>query len=186
MTDKNVTPLVIKLGGAAISCSETLSAIFSAIAKYQSSAKRSIVIVHGGGCIVDDLMARLDLKPRKINGLRVTPQEDIELVAGALAGSANKVLQARAKADGLNAMGLCLADGDLCKVSKIDDELGAVGSAEPGNSSVLNVLLAHPRSENDYSFCEQYKTTHILYFTYLVIFWGEMKGGLRIMILASF
>ena len=143
MTDKNATPLVIKLGGAAISCSETLSAIFSAIAKYQSSAKRGIVIVHGGGCIVDDLMARLDLKPRKINGLRVTPKEDIELVAGALAGSANKVLQAQAKADGLNAVGLCLADGDLCKVSKIDDELGAVGSAEPGNPSVLNVLLAH-------------------------------------------
>ena len=142
MTDNKPTPLVIKLGGAALSCTETLSQVFSAIADYQKQAQRRIVIVHGGGYLVDDLMAQLQIETLKKGGLRVTPYEQIPLIAGALAGTANKMLQGQAIKDGLNAVGLSLADGGLCQVEELDPELGAVGKATPGNSTVLQAILA--------------------------------------------
>ena len=89
-------PLVIKLGGAALSCTETLSKLFGAISSYQQQAQRPIVIVHGGGYLVDDLMNQLKLETVKKDGLRVTPYDQIPLIAGALAGTANKLLQGQA------------------------------------------------------------------------------------------
>lgn len=141
MTDNKLTPLVIKLGGAALSCSETLSQVFGAIAQYQKQAQRRIVIVHGGGYLVDDLMAKLQLETIKKEGLRVTPYEQIPVIAGALAGTANKMLQGQAIKDGLNAVGLSLADGGLCHIKELDPELGAVGKATPGDSTVLQAIL---------------------------------------------
>ncbi|KOO02605.1 acetylglutamate kinase [Vibrio nereis] len=142
MTDNNQTPLVIKLGGAALSCTETLSKVFGAVAQYQKQAQRRIVIVHGGGYLVDDLMNNLQLKTVKKDGLRVTPYEQIGVIAGALAGTANKMLQGQAIKDGLNAVGLSLADGGLCQVTELDPELGAVGKATPGKSDVLQAILS--------------------------------------------
>ncbi|WP_341664985.1 acetylglutamate kinase [Vibrio sp.] len=141
MTEKKQTPLVIKLGGAALSCSKTLSQVFGAIADYQSSAQRPIVIVHGGGYLVDELMDKLHLETVKKDGLRVTPYEQIPLITGALAGTANKMLQGQAIKDGLNAIGLSLADGGLCQVEELDPELGAVGTATPGSSTLLQAIL---------------------------------------------
>lgn len=141
MTDTKQNPLVVKLGGAALSCSETLSKLFGAIADYQQKAQRPIVIVHGGGYIVDELMEKLQLKTVKKDGLRVTPYDQIGFIAGALAGTANKLLQGQAIKDGLNAVGLSLADGGLCQVEELDPELGAVGQATPGNPDVVNALL---------------------------------------------
>jgi len=141
MTDTKLDPLVIKLGGAALSCSETLSKLFSAIAQYQAQAQRRIVIVHGGGYLVDDLMAKLQLPTVKKDGLRVTPYDQIGVIAGALAGTANKMLQGQAIKDGLNAVGLCLADGGLCVVEELDPELGAVGKSTAGDGTVTKLLL---------------------------------------------
>ncbi len=84
MSDLKLSPLVIKLGGAALDCAETLSKLFGAIAQYQNQAQRRIVIVHGGGYLVDDLMAKLQLKSVKKDGLRVTPYDQIPIIAGAL------------------------------------------------------------------------------------------------------
>lgn len=142
MSDLKLSPLVIKLGGAALDCAETLSKLFGAIAQYQNQAQRRIVIVHGGGYLVDDLMAKLQLKSVKKDGLRVTPYDQIPIIAGALAGTANKMLQGQAIKDGINAVGLSLADGGLCHVEELDPELGAVGKATPGDSTLLQAILA--------------------------------------------
>ncbi len=141
MADTKQNPLVIKLGGAALSCSETLSKLFGAIAQYQEQAHRQIVIVHGGGYLVDDLMTKLQLPTVKKDGLRVTPYDQIGVIAGALAGTANKMLQGQAIKDGLNAVGLCLADGGLCIVEELNPELGAVGRATAGDATVTKLLL---------------------------------------------
>lgn len=135
-------PLVVKLGGAALSCTETLGKLFSAVSQYQLSAQRPLVIVHGGGYLVDELMTKMQLETVKKEGLRVTPYDQIPFIAGALAGTANKMLQGEAIKNGVNAIGLSLADGGLCKVTELDPELGAVGSATPGNSSLLQAILA--------------------------------------------
>ena len=135
-------PLVVKLGGAALSCTETLGKLFGAVSQYQQLAQRPLVIVHGGGYLVDELMIKMQLETVKKEGLRVTPYEQIPFIAGALAGTANKMLQGEAIKNGVNAIGLSLADGGLCKVTELDPELGAVGSATPGNSSLLQAILA--------------------------------------------
>lgn len=135
-------PLVIKLGGAALSCSDTLSKLFNAIENYQNQANRALVIVHGGGYLVDELMEKLQLQTIKKNGLRVTPYDQIPEIAGVLAGTANKLLQGEAIKNGLNAVGLCLADGGLCQVEELDPELGAVGKASAGDATVVKAILA--------------------------------------------
>ncbi len=135
-------PLVIKLGGTALSCPETLTKLFNAVKSYQKQRKRELVIVHGGGYLVDELMERLNLQTVKKNGLRVTPYEHIAVIVGALAGTANKRLQGEAIKSGLNVIGLCLADGGLCKVKQLDAELGAVGQAEAGDATLLKAILA--------------------------------------------
>ncbi|CCN70340.1 acetylglutamate kinase [Vibrio nigripulchritudo SFn118] len=134
-------PLVVKLGGAALECSETLGKLFGAIKDYQQSAQRAIVIVHGGGYLVDDLMGKLQLATVKKDGLRVTPYDQIPVIAGALAGTANKLLQGEAIKSGVKAVGLSLADGGLCDVTELDPELGAVGNATPSNPEVLQAVM---------------------------------------------
>ncbi|GAM56121.1 acrtylglutamate kinase [Vibrio ishigakensis] len=119
-------PLVVKLGGAALECSETLAKLFGALQKVQQQSRRSIVVVHGGGYLVDELLSKLSLESTKKNGLRVTPAEQIPVVTGALAGTANKMLQGEAIKAGLQTVGLALADGGLCKVEQLDPELGSV------------------------------------------------------------
>lgn len=136
-----IKPLVIKLGGAALSSPKTLGELFHAIERYQRQERRHIVIVHGGGGLVDDLMKQLQIKTVKKNGLRVTPYDQIEVITGVLAGTANKRLQAEAIKNGLNAVGLSLADGGLCHIEELDPELGAVGLASRGDATLLQALL---------------------------------------------
>ena len=134
-------PLVIKLGGVLLDSAEALGRLFTALAAYRASNDRRIVIVHGGGCVVDELMAKLQLPVVKKQGLRVTPADQIDIITGALAGSANKTLLAWATRYQLNGTGLCLGDGQSVKVTSLSDELGHVGKAAPGSPVLLNLLL---------------------------------------------
>ncbi|WP_417884024.1 acetylglutamate kinase [Vibrio rumoiensis] len=136
-----MAPLVIKLGGAVLSDLDTLAKLFGAIQQYQKDAQRQIVIVHGGGYLVDELMAKLQFETVKKDGLRVTPFEHINYISGALAGTANKLLQGQAIKLGLTAVGLSLADGGLCQITQLSDDLGAVGEAKAGNAAVLKAIL---------------------------------------------
>ena len=132
-------PVVVKLGGAVLASKETLAQLFSAIAAYQE--QKPVVIVHGGGYLVDDLMAKLQFATVKKNGLRVTPYEQIPFITGALAGTANKLLQGEAVKSGLKGVGLCLGDGGLCQVAELDPALGAVGEATAGDATVVNAII---------------------------------------------
>ncbi|SES77825.1 acetylglutamate kinase [Thorsellia anophelis] len=142
------TPLVLKLGGVILDTPGALESLFNAISDFwseqirASQSKRPIVIVHGGGCVVDELMSKLNLPVAKIDGLRVTPRSQIDIVVGALAGSANKILMGKAKQANLKAIGLCLGDGDSVLVSPISEALGHVGRATAGDPEFLELLLS--------------------------------------------
>ncbi len=133
--------LVIKLGGALIENDEALTALFATLKTFLDEQHRPLVLVHGGGCLVDDLLKGLGLCSTKKNGLRVTPFEQIPFIAGALAGTANKQMMAKAIATGIPAVGLCLADGGLCQVTQLDPDLGAVGDCKPGNPALVTGIL---------------------------------------------
>ncbi len=90
-------PLIIKLGGVLLDSEEALARLFDALLAYRSAHQRPLIIVHGGGCLVDELMKKLALPVQKKNGLRVTPADQIDIITGALAGTANKTLLAWAK-----------------------------------------------------------------------------------------
>ena len=111
--------LIIKLGGALIENDEALTALYTGIRNYLEKNQRPIVLVHGGGCLVDDLLSRLGLKSEKKNGLRVTPFDQIPYITGALAGTANKLMLAKAMELGVNAVGLCLTDGGMTRVRRL-------------------------------------------------------------------
>jgi len=136
-----MNPLIIKLGGVLLDSEEALERLFTALVNYRESHQRPLVIVHGGGCVVDELMKQLNLPVKKKNGLRVTPADQIDIITGALAGTANKTLLAWAKKHDIASVGLFLGDGDSVNVTKLDEELGHVGLAQPGSPKLINLLL---------------------------------------------
>lgn len=127
-----MNPLIIKLGGVLLDSEEALERLFTALVNYRESHQRPLVIVHGGGCVVDELICfQPNLLQKKKNGLRVTPADQIDITGG-LAGTANKTLLAWAKKHHIASVGLYLGDGDSVKVTPLDKELGHVGLAQPG------------------------------------------------------
>ncbi|PHM25705.1 acetylglutamate kinase [Xenorhabdus ehlersii] len=134
-------PLVIKLGGVLLDSEEALERLFTTLQLYRKTHKRPLVIVHGGGCLVDELMQRLQMPILKKQGLRVTPEDQIDIITGTLAGTANKKLLAWATKYRLPAIGLCLGDGGMVNVSQLDEELGHTGKAQSGIPDLLKILL---------------------------------------------
>jgi acetylglutamate kinase len=134
----NKAALVIKVGGAFMQSPDAALALLSNIGLLQGSYQ--VVLVHGGGAMVEDLLSALKLSSKKINGLRVTPKEHMPYITGALAGTANKQLCALAIQAGLSPVGLSLADGKMCNTVQMKKELGAVGAVTAGDPTLLNLL----------------------------------------------
>ena len=134
-------PLVIKIGGAILEKSGALNALLKVIANLKTQAK--VVLVHGGGCVVDEMLAKAGFTTEKKHGLRVTPKAQIALISGALAGTVNKSIVASATSMKVSAVGLSLADGDMISCTYSDLDLGEVGVPAPKSSKLLDALLNH-------------------------------------------
>lgn len=132
-------PLVIKVGGAFIGDKDAACGLFKVIGELIKT--RPLVLVHGGGPIVENWMQALNLKSTKIDGLRVTTDVHMPYVVGALAGTANTQLVAQARACGLEPVGLSLADAHLVHCTQMQAKYGAVGKVEPADGKLLKVLL---------------------------------------------
>lgn len=134
-------PLVIKVGGALLESVEGQARLFKTIDQLVEQ-QIHVILVHGGGCLVEEWLAQANMKSEKLEGLRVTPTQQIDLVAGALAGAANKKLVAAAKASGVNCVGLSLTDGDMVSADYLDSRLGQVGHCQAKERTLLISLLA--------------------------------------------
>ncbi|EFY06925.1 acetylglutamate kinase [Succinatimonas hippei] len=126
---------VIKLSGKALENKAALKALFSAV------RGKKVIFVHGGGVEVDALLKKLDLKTEKIDGIRVSPPEQMPYITAALAGLCNRYLQADAKACGLNPLGLIATDGNSVTLSAFGKKFGNVATALPENGEFLSLLL---------------------------------------------
>lgn len=132
---------VIKLGGNELDRPGFLADLASALL----SMPHEVVVVHGGGKAVDDLQGRLGIQPAKIEGMRVTDDESIQAVVMALCGWINKRIVAELVGQGVDAVGLCGADGGLLRVRKLavgDVDLGWVGKITDVRIELLNLLLS--------------------------------------------
>ncbi|MGM9592656.1 MAG: acetylglutamate kinase [Oscillospiraceae bacterium] len=100
-----------------------------------------VVLVHGGGPEISELMARLGKKTEFVNGLRVTDKEAVEIVQMVLAGKVNKSLVNLLEMKGGKAMGISGMDGRLIEAKMRNASLGYVGSITNVNIEPVTDLL---------------------------------------------
>lgn len=86
-----------------------------------------VVLVHGGGPEISELMKKLNKKPEFVDGLRVTDKETVDIVQMVLAGKVNKTLVNFLETKGGKAIGLSGMDGRLIEAKMKDERLGFVG-----------------------------------------------------------
>ena len=86
-----------------------------------------VVLVHGGGPEINDMMDRLGKVPEFVEGLRVTDRETVDIVQMVLAGKVNKTLVKLLEAKGGAAIGLSGIDARLIQAEMKDERLGYVG-----------------------------------------------------------
>lgn len=134
------TPIVIKVGGALLDDRAAALTLLKSINTVRET--RPVVLVHGGGPLVETLMASLGLASAKIDGLRVTPDEHMPFICGALAGSANKSLCAIAIESGCTPVGLSLLDGNMVSCQPMEEKFGAVGTPTAVDASLLKSVLS--------------------------------------------
>ncbi|MFQ6371964.1 acetylglutamate kinase [Shewanella sp. YIC-542] len=137
----NDSVLVLKVGGALMQCEMGMARLMDTAAKMLSQGQK-VVLVHGGGYLVDEQLKANGMETVKLEGLRVTPPEQMPIVAGALAGTSNKILQGAAVKAGVVAVGMSLADGNLVEANIKDERLGLVGEVTPKDSAYLQFVLA--------------------------------------------
>ena len=100
-----------------------------------------VVLVHGGGPEISDMMTRLGKKPEFIDGLRVTDRETVDIVQMVLSGKVNKSLVNLLENRGGKAVGLSGIDGRLIEAEMKDERLGYVGEITDINIGPVTDLL---------------------------------------------
>ena len=140
MSQSKQLPAVFKIGGALVDNQTSLDALFIQIAQL-TTLGRPAIIVHGGGCFVDQQLGAQGFKTQKHEGQRITPVEQMPIIAGVLSGYVNKSLVATAQKHGLKAIGLSLIDGQMTTTTDVD-QLGCVAETSPADPSLLISLLS--------------------------------------------
>ncbi|MBQ6718063.1 MAG: acetylglutamate kinase [Clostridia bacterium] len=100
-----------------------------------------VVLVHGGGPEINDLMNKLGKKAEFVDGLRVTDKETVDIVQMVLAGKVNKTLVNLLEMKGGKAMGISGMDGRLIEAEIKDERLGFVGKVTKVHISPILDLL---------------------------------------------
>lgn len=141
---------VIKLGGELLEDAAAIRNAAAALVKL--AARRSLVVVHGGGRAVDAELRARGQEARFVDGLRVTDEAALDAAVAVLAGRNNTVLVAAICAQGGRAVGLTGADAaiglcerarDFTSVAGDKVDLGLVGHPVGRNTMLLEDLLAH-------------------------------------------
>ncbi len=100
-----------------------------------------VVLVHGGGPEINDLMKKLGKKPEFVDGLRVTDKETVDIVQMVLAGKVNKSLVTLLQMKGGHAVGLSGMDGGIIEAKVKDKRLGFVGEITKVRAKPITDLL---------------------------------------------
>ena len=132
--------IVVKYGGNAMINDELKEAVMGDIV-LMSLIGIKVVLVHGGGPEITEMLTKINKKSEFIDGLRVTDRETVDIVQMVLAGKINKNLVNLLENKGGKAIGLSGIDGHMLKAEKLDDVHGYVGEITDVNvSPILDVL----------------------------------------------
>ena len=132
--------VVIKYGGNAMISEELFDAVIEDMILLQLVGIHA-VLVHGGGPEINEMLDRLGMESKFINGLRYTDKETMDIVQSILCGKVNKDLVSTIVRKGGSAVGLCGLDGKLFEAKKLDagdgEDYGYVGDVINVNPEVV-------------------------------------------------
>ena len=132
--------VVVKYGGNAMINDDLKEAVMGDIVLLSLIGVK-VVLVHGGGPEITEMLGKIGKKSEFVDGLRVTDKETVDIVQMVLAGKVNKNLVNLLQNKGGKAIGLCGIDGHMIKAKKVDKRLGYVGDITSVNvSPILDVL----------------------------------------------
>jgi len=134
--------IVIKYGGNAMIHPELKKAVMSDIILL-SLIGIHVVLVHGGGPEISNMLKKLDMPSRFVNGLRYTDKETAEVVQMVLSGKTNKDLVSLIGQLGGKAIGLCGIDGCMIQAEQLGEEYGYVGNITAINTRPITNAIEH-------------------------------------------
>lgn len=138
LQDYNNKIVVIKYGGNAMTNNELKDAVMSDIVLL-SLVGVKVVLVHGGGPEINDMLDKVGVKSKFIGGLRYTDEQTIDIVKMVLCGKVNKELVSLLEQHKGKALGLCGIDGGMIQAEKMKGEvdLGFVGDIVKVNTKPI-------------------------------------------------
>ena len=132
--------VVVKYGGSAMTDDSLKQAVMRDIV-LMSSIGMKVVLIHGGGPEITEMLKKIGKETKFIDGLRVTDKETAQIVQMVLAGKINKSLVNLLENYGGRAIGLCGMDGNLLKAKMLKEDLGYVGEITSINTApILDIL----------------------------------------------
>ncbi|MDD5938039.1 MAG: acetylglutamate kinase [Clostridiales bacterium] len=138
----NGKTIVIKYGGNAMISEELRQAVISDIILLSLVGIR-VVVVHGGGPEITEMLGKIGKESRFVDGLRYTDAETMDIVQQVLCGKVNKNLVATLNRMGGQAMGLCGMDAGLFQAEQLDEKYGLVGQIKVVNPQPVRDCLSN-------------------------------------------
>ncbi|MGV6812798.1 MAG: acetylglutamate kinase [Brevirhabdus sp.] len=118
--------VVIKFGGNAMGSDEDMASFARDIVLMQQVGVNPVV-VHGGGPMINEMLAKLDIQSKFVGGKRVTDEATVEVVEMVLSGRVNKRIVQAINAQGGRAVGVSGKDANTVVCDPADPALGFVG-----------------------------------------------------------
>ncbi|WP_417263769.1 acetylglutamate kinase [Celeribacter sp.] len=131
--------VVIKLGGHAMGSDEAMEGFARDVVLMQQVGVKPVV-VHGGGPMINKMLADLNIQSEFVNGKRVTDKATVEVVEMVLSGLVNKRIVQAINGQGGRAVGISGKDANLMVCEQTDPSLGFVGTPVSMNPSIIKEL----------------------------------------------
>ena len=144
--------VVIKLGGSVLGKEEMLDSLLQDVVLLDLFGMK-IVVVHGGGPEISEEMRKMGIRPKFIEGLRVTDEKTMEVLHEQLAGKINTQIVLGINHHGGKAFGVSGMDGSFIRARKlvyktttskgkeVEVDLGLVGEVEKIDPTIINNLI---------------------------------------------
>ncbi|HRH77598.1 MAG TPA: acetylglutamate kinase [Cellvibrionaceae bacterium] len=145
--------IVVKYGGNAMDGAEMENSFARDIVLMKQVGMNPIV-VHGGGPQIGELLTKLNIQSRFVDGMRVTDSATMDVVEMVLGGSVNKHIVNLINRNGGQAIGVTGKDGNLINARKMEVtrycpelkapeiiDIGQVGEVRSINRKVIDLLV---------------------------------------------
>ncbi len=132
--------VVVKFGGNAMGDDEAMASFARDIVLMRLVGVNPVV-VHGGGPMINEMLAKQGITSEFVRGKRVTDKPTVEVVEAVLSGLVNKRIVQAINAQGGRAVGISGKDGNLMLCEQTDPDLGFVGSPVKVDTKVLETLF---------------------------------------------